>query len=69
MEYKALTNKRGQSVKERIEEEFEYINMIQDIDQRKALACKALGAADMAVEFGLITYKEWSRFVSLFFEI
>ena len=69
MEHKALTNKRGQSVEERIKEEFEYINMIQDIDQRKVLACKALGAADMAIEFGLITYTEWSHFVSMYFQI
>lgn len=65
----ALTNKRGRSIKERIEEEFEYINLIQDIDQRKMLACKALGAADMAIEFGLITYTEWSHFVSMYFQI
>ena len=62
-----MKNKRGQTVCERITEEFEHINMIQDIDQRKVLACKALGAADIAIEFGLITYTEWSHFVSLYF--
>lgn len=65
----ALTNKRGQSVKERLEEEFNYICLIEDTGQREMLACKALGAADIAIEFGLITYTEWTHFVNLYFQM
>ena len=64
-----LTNKRGQTIKDRIKEEFEYIKTITDIEAQKTLATKALGTADMAVEFGLITYAEWVAFVDEYFQI
>ncbi len=64
-----LTNRRGQTVKDRITEEFNYIKTLDNIEERNVLATKALGAADIAVEFGLITYTEWEAFVSEYFTV
>ena len=64
-----MRNRRGQKVAERLTEEFEYIKTIDDSAHQKVLAYKALGAADIAVEFGLITYNEWEKYVESFFKI
>ena len=64
-----MKNRRGQTMCERLKEEFGFVMREQNEDQRKALAYKALGAADIAIEFGLITYTEWEGFVKEFFRI
>lgn len=64
-----MKNKRGQTMCERLTEEFDYLKTVNDYAHRKALAYKALGAADIAIEFGLITYTEWGRFVEAFFQL
>lgn len=69
MEHSCLTNNKGQSVQERILEDIEYAAKIKDKADKTLLATKALGAVDFAVEFGLITYKEWEKHIDTIFEI
>lgn len=64
-----MKNRRGISIRERLSKEIEYAENIESIEHKDVLAIKALGAVDMAVEFGLITYKEWEAFVSRIFAI
>lgn len=64
-----MKNKRGYTVQDRIKQDIEYAKQIEDIQNRRLLATKALGAADMAVEFGLITYNEWEKHIEDIFKI
>lgn len=41
----------------------------KDRENKKALAFQALGAVEIAVEFGLITYLEFERYINKIFEI
>ena len=65
----AMKNKRGYTVQDRIKQDIEYAKNIEDIHNRRLLATKALGAADIAVEFGLITYNEWEKHIEDIFKI
>lgn len=64
-----MENKRGYTVQQRIKQDIEYAKNIKDIASRSMLATKALGAADLAVEFGLITYNEWEQHIEDIFKI
>lgn len=64
-----MKNKRGRTIIERLIEDLDYAENIHDTEHRKMLAHKALGAADLAVEFGLITYNEWEKYISKIFAI
>lgn len=64
-----MENKRGYTVQERIKQDIEYAKNIKDEANKKLLATKALGAADIAVEFGLITYNEWEQHIENIFKI
>jgi hypothetical protein len=64
-----LKNKRGYSAQERIEQDIEYAEKIENTADRTLLATKALGAIDFAVEFGLITYTEWKIYIDRVFHI
>lgn len=64
-----MKNKRGYTVQERIKQDIEYAQNMQDRNSRAMLATKALGAVDLAVEFGLITYKEWETHIDDIFKI
>lgn len=64
-----MLNKRGYTVQDRLKQDIEYAKKIKDTSHRKVLATKALGAADLAVEFGLITYKEWEKHIDDIFQI
>ena len=64
-----MKNKRGYTVQERIRQDIDYADNTKEIAKKTLLATKALGAADIAVEFGLITYKEWETFVERIFAI
>lgn len=64
-----MENKRGYSVQDRITQDIEYAKRKKDKADRTLLATKALGAADLAVEFGLITYKEWEKHIENIFAI
>ena len=64
-----MENKRGYTVQDRIKQDIEYAKAMEDKADRTLLATKALGAADLAVEFGLITYKEWEKHIENIFDI
>ena len=62
-----MKNKRGHTVVERMNEDIEYIKTLENKEQKEVLAIKALGAADFAIEFGLISYEEWEKYISELF--
>ena len=64
-----MKNKRGYTVQERIKQDIEHAKRMRSESERSLLATKALGAADLAVEFGLITYKEWEKHIEDIFKI
>lgn len=64
-----MKNKRGYTVQDRISQDVEYAKRMKDKSDRTLLATKALGAADLAIEFGLITYKEWEKHIEDIFQI
>lgn len=64
-----MKNKQGQSVQDRIKQDIEYAESKENISDRMLLATKALGAADLAVEFNLITYKEWETYIDRIFKM
>ena len=64
-----MKSKRGLTVTDRLNEDIEYAENTKDIKHREILAIKALGAADYAVEFGFITYKEWETYIDRLFKI
>lgn len=64
-----MKNKRGYTVQDRIKQDIEYAKGMEEKADRTLLATKALGAADLAVEFGLITYNEWKKHIEDIFKI
>lgn len=64
-----MKNKRGLSINERLEEDIKYAEATTEIADRTLLATKALGAADLAVEFELITYTEWELYIDRIFKL
>ena len=64
-----MMNRQGKSIQERLSEEVAYINQVDNIEHKKILAHKALGAADIAVEFGMISYKEWELYIKDIFNV
>lgn len=64
-----MKNKRGYTVQDRIKQDIEHAKITKDANNKRLLATKALGAADLAVEFGLITYKEWEKHIEDIFKI
>lgn len=64
-----MKNKQGQNVQDRIKQDIEYAESKENISDRMLLATKALGAADLAVEFNLITYKEWETYIDRIFKM
>lgn len=64
-----MKNKRGYTVQDRITQDIEHAKNMEDKASRTLLATKALGAADLAVEFGLITYNEWEKHIDTIFKI
>ena len=64
-----MKNKQGKSVTDRIEQDIEYAQNTANIKHRELLALKVLGAVDFAVEFGLITYKQWEQYIDKIFKM
>lgn len=56
-----MRNKYGQTVTERISQDIIHAETIHDAEQRKLLIHMAISAAELAIDFGLITYKEWGE--------
>ena len=64
-----MRNKRGYTVHDRLKQDIDFAKGRQGCTDRKMLATKALGAVDLAVEFGLITYTEWELYIEDIFSI
>lgn len=64
-----MNNKRGYTVQERISQDIEHAESLKDKSKQTLLASKVLGAADLAVEFGLISYNEWEQYIDRVFNI
>ena len=64
-----MKNKRGYTIQDRIKQDIEFAKSKTEQADRTLLATKALGAADLAIEFGLITYKEWEQHIEDIFKI
>lgn len=58
-----MRNKHGLTITERINKDIELARMSRDKEQRKLLAHMAIAAAELAIDFGLITYKEWASLI------
>jgi hypothetical protein len=54
-----LKNINGLTVAERIMKDIEFAEASMSEDQRSLLIHIAIGAAELAIEYGLITYEEW----------
>lgn len=65
----SLKNKQGKTIQIRLTEEIEYAESVKSAEQREILAIKALGAVDLAVEFGMITYNEWTTYIERIFKM
>lgn len=66
---KRLKNNRGVTIQERLSFDIEIAENAKDKDNKKALAFQALGAIELAVDFGLITYIEFERYISKIIEM
>lgn len=64
-----MKNKHGKTVQERIMEDIDFAERAKELADRTLLATKALGAADLAVEFNLITYNEWQLYIDKIFKL
>ena len=58
-----MLNKRRKTVADRLKEDIAYAKKTDNARHRELLAIKVLGAADLAVEFGLITFNEWEKHI------
>lgn len=56
-----MRNKQGLTVSERITKDIEFASTESNAEQRRLLAHMAIAAAELAIDFGLITYKEWGE--------
>lgn len=59
-----MKNDRGITIQERLSFDIELAENAKDKDNKKALAFQALGAVEIAVDFGLITYIEFEKYIS-----
>lgn len=56
-----MRNKHGLTVVERITKDIELAEKSNNEEHKKLLAHMAISAAELAIDFGLITYKEWGE--------
>lgn len=59
-----MKNDRGITIQERLSFDIELAENEKNKDNKKALAFQALGAVEIAVDFGLITYIEFEKYIS-----
>lgn len=64
-----MRNKQGKTVSERIKQDIEHAKKIENAEQRKLHAYMIMGAAEFAIDFGLINYTEWGKHTREAFEI
>jgi hypothetical protein len=58
-----LKNSRGNTIQDRLSFDIELAKNANDRENKKALAFQALGAVELAVDFGLITYIEFEKYI------
>jgi hypothetical protein len=64
-----MRNKMGFTITERITKDIEHAESVNNAEQKRLLAHMAIAAAELAIDFGLITYAEWSDLTSRAFSI
>ena len=64
-----LKNKEGLTITERIKRDIEFAEMSTDSKQRELLSYMVIAAAELAVDFELITYQEWGELTRQAFSI
>lgn len=64
-----MLNKDGLTITERINKDIDFAGMVSDADHRNLLAHMAISAAELAIDFNLITYKEWGELTRKAFAI
>lgn len=62
-------NTTGSTIQDRLQFDIELAKNARNKEHKKALAFQALGAVEIAVEFGLITYLEFERYISKIIEL
>lgn len=60
---------RKHTIHDRLSFDITLAESAKDKEDKKALAHQAIGAAEIAVEFGLITYIEFEQYINSIFEI
>lgn len=64
-----LKNSRGITIQERLTFNIKLAENAKDKDNKKALTFQALGAVELAVDFGLITYIEFEKYIRKILEL
>lgn len=64
-----MRNKNGLTAAERIIKDLQTIETTENAEQRKLLAYMAIAAAELAVDFNLITHSEWAEFIDRAFTV
>lgn len=62
-------NTTGSTIQDRLQFDIELAENAENRENKKALAFQALGAVEIAVEFGLITYLEFEQYISKIVEL
>jgi hypothetical protein len=62
-------NTTGSTIQDRLQYDIELAKNARNKEHKKALAFQALGAVEIAVEFGLITYLEFEQYISKIIEL
>jgi len=64
-----LKNSRGITIQDRLSHDIELAENAEDRENKQALAFQALGAIELAVDFGLITYIEFEQYIHKIIEM
>jgi hypothetical protein len=64
-----MRNNQGLTITERINKDIELAKMTENEDQRALLVHMAIAAAELAVDFKLITFQEWGDLTNRAFSL
>lgn len=64
-----MNSGRKHTIQDRLSFDIKLAQSAKDKEYKKALAYQAIGEVEIAVEFGLITYIEFERYINSIFEI
>ena len=56
-----MRNRQGLTITERINRDIEHAETVSNAEHRQLLAHMAISAAELAIDYNLITYKEWGE--------